>query len=107
MQNGAMDFIRDFTSATGKPGPGIEKEMLFSLVRMLLTKPSPLEAEKLGPLFYPDGFWLDQNNILYIPIPPAFLMEQAKWIQYLKEKGIEYNPDGNWLIVKIPLDRMV
>ena len=58
-------------------------------------------------LFYPDGFWLDQNNILYIPIPPAFLMEQAKWIQYLKEKGIEYNPDGNWLIVKIPLDRMV
>jgi len=61
---------------------------------------------KTMELFFPDGFWLDKNNILYIPISPGFLMEESKWIRCLKEKEIEFNLDGNWLIVKIPLDKV-
>ncbi|MEA1876654.1 MAG: 6-bladed beta-propeller [Bacteroidota bacterium] len=62
---------------------------------------------KTMELFFPAGFWLDAKNILYIPISPAFLMNQSTWLRYFKEKGINFNPEGNWLIIKIPLGKVV
>lgn len=88
--------------------PGEESEIHHLIIRKsnheIYRLPGSLKTMEL---FYPDGFWLDEKNTLYIPISPAFLMNQSTWLHYFKEKGIDFNPEGNWLIIQIPLDKVV
>ncbi len=87
--------------------PGAESEIHHLILRKsdqsIYRLPGSLKTMEL---FYPAGFYLDENNILYIPISPTFLMDQETWLHYFKLKGIDFNLDGNWLIVKIPLDEV-
>lgn len=87
--------------------PDVSDEIHHLLVRRsdhsVYRLPGTLEELEL---FFPKGFWLDEQNNLSIPISPTFLMDKAKWLPYFKAKGIDFNIDGNWFIVTIPLDKV-
>jgi hypothetical protein len=61
------------------------------------------ENPEPGPLFLP-AFGLDEDNVLYTAVSPAYMYGQPAWKAGLGEKGIQENPDGNYIIIRISLD---
>ncbi len=58
-------------------------------------------------LFFPAGFWLDESSNLIVPINPSFLMDHEIWDKYFRLKGLDFDVNGNWLIVTIPLNKII
>jgi hypothetical protein len=59
-----------------------------------------------GPLFRP-AFSLGDDNILYTSVQPKIINQSAEWKAEFKKRGITLTPDGNYVVVKIPLGKLV
>ena len=61
------------------------------------------ENPEPGPLFLP-AFGLTEDNVLYTAVSPAYVSGQPAWKSGLGAKGVEVNPDGNYIIIRVSLD---
>ncbi|MFA6126704.1 MAG: 6-bladed beta-propeller [Bacteroidales bacterium] len=59
-----------------------------------------------GPLFRP-AFALDEDNILYSAVQPALVYESVEWKAEFQKKNLPLTADGNYVVVKISLDKIV
>jgi hypothetical protein len=58
------------------------------------------------PLFYP-AFGLGEDNVLYTSVQPTSICESDLWKSEFKKRGIILNPEGNMIVVKIPLGEIL
>ncbi len=63
-----------------------------------------LPGHLLDNTYFDFAFRLSNDNVLYTSISMTNIMENEAWMNALEKKGIEFNIDGNPLVVKIPLD---
>lgn len=52
------------------------------------------------------GFWLNKDNTLSIIINPHQIMDNPYWLEELKKRDIDFQIDGNPIVVQIQLDRI-
>lgn len=63
------------------------------------------ENPESGPLFLP-AFGLTDDNVLYTAVSPAYVHDLEVWKTGLANKGIQINPDGNYIIIKYLLNSL-
>ena len=63
------------------------------------------ENPEPGPLFLP-AFRLSDDNVLYTAVSPAYIQGTEAWKTGLSKKGIQINPDGNYIIIKYLLNSL-
>ena len=64
------------------------------------------ETPEPWPLFHP-AFALDENDILYTAVQPVNIYESAGWKGEFTKRNIPLTPDGNFIVVKIPLGKII
>jgi hypothetical protein len=64
------------------------------------------ESSEPQPLFWP-AFCLDEDNVLYTSIPPVSIYESGEWKAEFTKRNIPLSPDGNFIVVKIPLGKII
>jgi hypothetical protein len=63
------------------------------------------DSPEPGPLFRP-AFRLDEDNILYTAVQPEIVDKSDEWKAEFKKRDIALNPEGNYVVVKIPLGKI-
>ncbi len=64
------------------------------------------DSPEPGPLFHP-AFALGEDNILYTAVQPVNIYESDDWKSELTKRNIPVSPDGNLIVVKIPINKLV
>lgn len=90
---------QDFTNPAGSDFYSLLFNKKTGKLFRLPENPEP------GPLFLP-AFGLTGDNVLYTAVSPAYVHDSDAWKTGLAKKGIQPNPDGNYIIIKYHLSAL-